>query len=282
MIRFYILDFSEVIEMKKSDFITLLSFVIIIVTVIIVLCMGSCSVIENKGKSNNATDIVKINRTDNSVINSSKEQKTTYKKTSESTENNKDISMKDALFIGDSRTVGISEYGEIKGADFFVDVGMSVYNINKKSVSVQNVGRVTLNELLINKKYDKIYLMLGINDVGCDFNITMNKYKEILNLIQTKQPDSIIFVQANLHVTKSRSDSDKYVNNKAIDRINTAISKLADGRKIFYLDANVLFDDGSRNLSSDKSEDTAHLYAKYYSEWGKWIINQTSLLIPEG
>lgn len=268
--------------MKKSDFITLLSFIMIIISVVIVLFMGSCSVIENKVKSNNATEITKTNKTDNFVINSSEGQKTTCKKTTESTAKSKNISMKDALFIGDSRTVGISEYGEIKGADFFVDVGMSVYNINQKTVSVPSVGRVTLNELLMNKKYGKIYLMLGINEVGYYLNVTMNKYKELLNLIQTKQPDSVIFVQANLHVTKSRSDSDKYVNNKTIDRINTAISKLADGKKIFYLDANVLFDDGNGNLSSDKSEDTAHLYAKYYSEWGKWIINQTSLLIPEG
>ncbi|MDD6478252.1 MAG: hypothetical protein PUF48_00330, partial [Oscillospiraceae bacterium] len=59
-----------------------------------------------------------------------------------------DISMDDALFIGDSRTVGLMEYAGIDGADYFCTVGMSVYNIHKKPVSVPNVGKVTLTELL--------------------------------------------------------------------------------------------------------------------------------------
>jgi hypothetical protein len=43
----------------------------------------------------------------------------------------------DALFIGDSRTVGISEYGGLDNADFFADIGMSVYTVFTKIVSVE-------------------------------------------------------------------------------------------------------------------------------------------------
>lgn len=187
-----------------------------------------------------------------------------------------------ALFIGDSRTVGLMEYAEIENADFFCTVGMSVYNIHKKPASVPNVGKVTLTELLKNKKYDKIYIMLGINEVGYKFSSTVATYSELLDFIQNSQPDSKIFIQANLHVTQSRSDSDKVVNNPAINGLNSELSKLADGKTKFYLDANVLFDDANGSLSADKTGDSTHLYAKYYVEWGQWIIRQTASLIGEG
>ncbi len=192
------------------------------------------------------------------------------------------ISMKDSLFIGDSRTVGLSEYACIDDADFFSDVGMSVYNIYQKTISVPAVGKVTLHELLTHKTYHKIYIMLGINEMGYDFDNIVVHYKKLVEFIKEKQPEAALFIQANLHVTKVRSNSDKVINNHNINQLNTALSKIADNTKIFYLDVNFMFDDENGHLSSDKSNDNTHLYAKYYAEWGKWIINQTAERIGEG
>ena len=124
--------------------------------------------------------------------------------------------------------------------------------------------------------------MLGINEVGYKFSNTVEKYSELIDFIKEKQADAVIFIQANLHVTKSRSDRDEIVNNAAINGLNAELEKLADGKSKFYLDANILFDDKTGGLSSDKSEDNTHLYAKYYSEWGEWIIKQTASQIREG
>ena len=191
------------------------------------------------------------------------------------------VSANKALFIGDSRTVGLMEYAGIKNADFFCTVGMSVYNIHKKPVSVPSVGKVTLTELVKGKKYDNIYIMLGINEVGYKFSSTAAKYKELIELIEKNQPDSNIFIQANLHVSKTKSDRDKVVNNKAINGLNSQLSKLADGKTKFYLDANPEFDDENGGLSADKSGDGVHLYAKYYKERGEWIIRQSASLSKE-
>lgn len=192
------------------------------------------------------------------------------------------ISMDDALFIGDSRTVGLMEYAGIDGADYFCTVGMSVYNIHEGPVSVPHVGKVTLMQLLSSKSYGKIYIMLGINEVGYRFSSTVEKYSGLIDFIKGKQPDAVIFIQANLHVTKRRSDWDKVVNNTAINELNGELEKLADGKSKFYLDANILFDDKEGGLSPDKTGDSTHLYAKYYSEWSEWIIRQTASQIGEG
>lgn len=117
--------------------------------------------------------------------------------------------------------------------------------------------------------------------LGYDFQSIINKYGELLNYVNGKQPNAAIFIQANLHVSKKRSDSDNYINNKNIDRLNSELSKFANGKNAFYMDANHLFDDKDGNLSSDKTADNAHLYAKYYSEWGKWICKETAKELKE-
>lgn len=276
--------------MKKSNLVTLLSLCILIVTVILfmffwkTLSAGSGTNTESSSAtqsniittSKDASEDISSTETENS---SEVSTSITYNITSKP---NTNTYMGDALFIGDSRTVGLMEYSGIDGADYFCTVGMSVYNIHKKPVSVPNVGKVTLTELLNGKKYGKIYIMLGVNEVGYKFSSTAEKYSELIEFIKDKQPNAVIFIQANLHVSKSRSDSDKVVNNIAINGLNTELSKLADGKHIFYLDANILFDDEAGGLSADKSEDSTHLYAKYYKEWGEWIIKQTDSLIGEG
>ena len=177
----------------------------------------------------------------------------------------------DALFIGDSRTVGISEYGDLNNAIFFANTGMSVYNVFEKNVSVPQVGKLKLEQLLTYKKFGKIYIMLGINELRYNQEKTLKKYKDLLKFIQEKQSNAIIYIEANLHVTAERSNKDKTINNININKINNEISQLADNEKIFFIDVNEKFDDENGNLSSNYTQDNVHIYAKYYKEWSDWL-----------
>lgn len=177
----------------------------------------------------------------------------------------------DALFIGDSRTVGISEYGDLNNATFFANTGMSVYNVFEKNVSVPQVGKLKLEQLLTYKKFGKIYIMLGINELGYNQEKTLKKYKDLLKFIQEKQSNAIIYIEANLHVTAEKSNKDKTINNININKINNEISQLADNEKIFFIDVNEKFDDENGNLSSNYTQDNVHIYAKYYKEWSDWL-----------
>ena len=177
----------------------------------------------------------------------------------------------DALSIGDSRTVGISEYGDLNNAIFFANTGMSVYNVFEKNVSVPQVGKLKLEQLLTYKKFGKIYIMLGINELGYNQEKTLKKYKDLLKFIQEKQSNAIIYIEANLHVTAERSNKDKTINNININKINNEISQLADNEKIFFIDVNEKFDDENGNLSSNYTQDNVHIYAKYYKEWSDWL-----------
>jgi len=177
----------------------------------------------------------------------------------------------DALFIGDSRTVGIAEYGNIKNATFFANTGMSVYNLAKTKVNIAGLGKVTLDELLASYKFGKVYILLGINEMGYDLDKTANKYKELISKIQENQEGTIIYIQANLHVTETKSKSSSTFSNTRINNLNSKLAQLANNQNIFYIDINEKFDDEKGNLPSNYSQDGVHIYAKYYKDWTNWI-----------
>ena len=180
-----------------------------------------------------------------------------------------------ALFIGDSRTVGLMEYGNIENADFFADTGMTVFDLEKEKIYVQDIGKVGLDELLDSKKYEKIYLMLGINELGYRFDRIQEKYEGIVEKLRESQGDAVIYLCANLHVTREQSQKDEIYNNENVDRVNEMICKLADNENIFYIDVNELFDEDSGSLSTDYSGDAFHVYGKYYLKWVDWLCSKT-------
>ena len=181
-----------------------------------------------------------------------------------------------ALFIGDSRTVGIAEYSGITEADFFAFTGMSVYSALKKESSVGSWKKGTLlADALQSQQYDRVYLMLGVNELGYNFQKTVERYGELVQQIRDLQPDAYLILEASLHVTKKRSDTDATFNNSNIDRMNQAQAAFADGEHIFFIDVNPVFDDETGALNQDYTFDNTHPYGKYYSKWADWLRENT-------
>lgn len=181
----------------------------------------------------------------------------------------------DALFIGDSRTVGLSEYGDLGDADVFANSGMSVFKIFETDISVKSVGKTNLENLLESKQYGKIYIMLGINEMGYPYESVVSKYQKLVDRVRALQPNALIFLQANLHVTKSKSEGNPTYSNEKIDKLNQAISQMADDEKMFYIDVNEVFDDGEGNLADEYTADNAHVLGKYYADWVTWLLTKT-------
>lgn len=97
----------------------------------------------------------------------------------------------DALFIGDSRTVGMSQYGRLGKADYFADTGMTVFNVLTREAADTGFVRQSLESLLSAKEYGKIYLMLGINEIGYPFETLIRQYQAVLDSIRAMQPGRI-------------------------------------------------------------------------------------------
>jgi len=186
------------------------------------------------------------------------------------------VAFPDTLFIGDSRTVGLMEYGKLAEADFFCSVGMSSYKIQKESVKVKNVGTVTLAELLKRKTYKHVYIMLGINELGYGLESTVGKYRDLIDSIRAVQPDAKIIINSTLHVTKAcndiKSGNKAIFTNSRINQFNSMISALADGTTVFYLDLNPAFDDENGHMNAEYAAgDGIHIRGKHYLRWRDYL-----------
>ena len=107
----------------------------------------------------------------------------------------------------------------------------------------------------------------------------MTKKEKLIDLIQEKQPGTVIFIMANIHVSQSYQDKKPVFSTSNMSNINSSMATLANNNDIFYLDANFMFVDELGNLDSNKTGDGAHLKAIYYKPWVEWIIEQTKELL---
>lgn len=188
----------------------------------------------------------------------------------------------DALFLGDSRTVGLQSYGGLgEIATFYASTGMTIYKLfNAEIVELPDQNeKITIEEALQHQSFAKIYIMVGINEMGTGtVERFAETYRAAVEHLQELQPDAIIYIQAILKVTKARSDKGDYINNEGIEARNEALSQLADGKRIFYVDANPVICDEDGGMVADYTFDGVHLKAKYVSLWEEYLKDNAVLL----
>ena len=192
----------------------------------------------------------------------------------------------DALFIGDSRTVGLCEYGSLKGnAAFLAKESVNVYNVLDQELRYTDHDGETwdayVEEILSENKYGKVYVALGVNELGIGTTyMYYEKYREILSMIREYQPDALIYIQGIMHVSYDKSSTDSCRNNTVIAQRNMAISTLANGRDIFYIDMNPYVCDEDGDLYEDMSGDGIHLKASAYEYWDRSLM-ENAIVIGE-
>lgn len=182
-----------------------------------------------------------------------------------------------ALFIGDSRTAVLYEYANWEKTHFFVEYGLSVWDVMDKKLAVDETtgAKLTVREALKENHYDKIYLMLGINELGRGTAESFcAQYQRVVDEIRALQPDAILFVQSIMHVTEKKDREGTYINNAEINARNEKLKTLADNIHIFWIDENEVFDvEGSGALNPDYTWDGVHLQAKYISIWEEFLLS---------
>ncbi len=177
----------------------------------------------------------------------------------------------DAVFIGDSRTVGMYEYGGLEETStFYASTGLTIYKMFDSAI-VSLPGqkkKITVEEALSAKQFAKIYLMIGINEMGTGtVESFMKAYGEAVQHLQELQPDAVIYLQAIMKVTTERSEQGDYITNEGIEARNEEIAKLADDEKLFYLDVNPLICDETGGMVASYTYDGVHLKAQYIPIW---------------
>ena len=171
--------------------------------------------------------------------------------------------------------MGLSEYGDLGKAEIFTNSGMSVFNLFESTVRTKSGKKQDLDEVLFQQQYHTIYLMLGINELGYDYSSIIRKYQSVVDTIKTRQPNAVIVLGANLHVTAQKSSSSSTYTNEKINQINSGIRAIAENSDCCYIDVNSIFDDENGALKTSYSTDGSHVLGKYYSVWTDWLKGES-------
>lgn len=192
----------------------------------------------------------------------------------------------DAVFIGDSRTRSLQLYAGLEHTTFLADTGLTIYTVlDKKLTPSTMTTKTTVTDYLTNHQFNKIYLMLGINEVGTGTAESFcRSYGEVIETLRELQPDAIIYLQAILHISESKDKEHTYINNAAIIERNEALQSLTDNVHVFWLDCNPAVCDENGYLFDSYTFDGVHLQAKYVYLWTDYLkqhaIRQDEPFVP--
>ena len=165
----------------------------------------------------------------------------------------------DVVFLGDSRTDGLRLYGGMTHGTFLFFTGATVESVFTKEVETQ-LGTMPLLDALAEMEYGRIYVMLGVNELGWKgTDIFRNQSAALIQRLQEEHPEAEIVIQSILPVSAKIDEEGRYVNNQRIAEYNQVWLELAEQFNVNYLNiAEVLLDENGQ-LPSELTYDGVHL-----------------------
>lgn len=170
----------------------------------------------------------------------------------------------DAVFIGDSRMEGFRNASGITQGRFFTSVGMSLSSMAKEPVIATKEGNITVAAALSGGRYNKIYIMLGANDLGeYDWDSFHDGFVSVTKRFLEIQPGASMYICSCIYVEESKVKGGDYINNANVDKLNSILLQVCEDEGYYYLDLNEFLSNGYGALIDGASSDGVHLYEKY-------------------
>ena len=105
----------------------------------------------------------------------------------------------DAVFIGDSRTEGLMLYGGLSNAAFYTHKGLMVNTIFTKEAVKDGDQKITIMKALEKHKFRKVYVMLGVNELGWNgTEIFRSRAETLVQKLLADAPESELVIQSLL------------------------------------------------------------------------------------
>ena len=195
----------------------------------------------------------------------------------------------DAAFVGDSRTDGFMIYSGIGTGTNLTSNGLSIFKLaEKKAITIDGTA-YTLLEALELGEYGKVYLSLGVNELGY-YNDEgfYQAYCDAIDAIRACQPDAVIYIQGLIPLNESvvaASGGPSYLTNEHLRVYNGLMQKAAEEKQVVFLDLYSEFANENGELPEEASKDGVHLKSDYCKQWLEYLKVHTvdfETLYPEG
>lgn len=190
----------------------------------------------------------------------------------------------DAAFVGDSRTDGLKLYSGIKGASFFSYKGLSVFNIDDQECIPLDGGRVTALDALSRNQYEKVFIMLGINELGYkDVDAFRQAYSDLVAQVKESQPEADIYIQLQPPVNEtvaSKSGMSAHITNERVLMFNEEITKVSEEHETALVDVWEALVTEEGELPAEITNDGVHMKVGGYKIWYDYLRSHTGTTAP--
>ena len=181
----------------------------------------------------------------------------------------------DALFIGDSLVTGLDIYGIIPNATYIASTGVNLDTLGSEGMVTLADGRAVsmLQAIATCAVPGKIYVMLGTNGINWQSIPTMiERYDELLQNLQTRFPQSLIYVQSILPTTREVPLAQPGFAKEHLEAYNQQLEELAADRGAVYLNLHGVLADAEGYLLSDVAGgDGIHMNHLGYALWYAYL-----------
>lgn len=187
-----------------------------------------------------------------------------------------DTYFQDAVFIGNSITEGLFSYGILKDTTVFAHTGLSINEVFDKPVIKTPDGKVSVITALSQRQFGKVYIMLGMNELGWRAHkIFIDDYEKFIDEVRRLQPNAVIYVSSILPVTQKRDDTDAVFTNANVDIFNGHLKTVCTDKSVYFLDCGKGIMDENSKMPADGSPDGVHMNKATYQKWLEYVKSHT-------
>ncbi|HCJ42036.1 SGNH/GDSL hydrolase family protein [uncultured Ruminococcus sp.] len=185
--------------------------------------------------------------------------------------------LSDAVFIGDSRTVGMMNSTDKPLATFICAVGLNIDTVLTSTDIAQGDGSVgTLAQALSAREFGRVYISFGTNEMGWPYtDVFEDHFAELVRTIQGYQPNAKIYLIGILPLSQSQDMDGDAVNNDNAKLFTESIKNVAAELGVNFLDCSEAVADENGYLPEEASPDGIHMLAEYCLYWQNFIIDNT-------
>ena len=177
-----------------------------------------------------------------------------------------------AAFVGDSRTEGFQLYSGLKEGAYFCAVGATVQSVEEKPTQDAPGGKEPILDALARGSYDRIYIMLGVNELGWyrteDFT---QQYERVIDRVRADHPEARIAIESLLPVSAAQDKKRSYVNNERIRLFNGLLEELAEKTDCVFLDPASAVTGADGTLPAEWTTDGVHLNSAGCRKWLEYL-----------
>lgn len=193
----------------------------------------------------------------------------------------------DAVFVGDSISLKLKYYeasaDKLGDAQFLTEGSLSADQLlmpldKEGTVHVKIDGEpMNLEDAVAELGAKKMYIMLGMNDIGLGMDEGIEHYTTVINNVVAKNPDTKIFVQSC--TPRLDPTTTKAITNEKIAEYNNRLVKLCQENGWYFVDvASIMYGDNGclkAEYCSDPDDMGMHFTDAGCEAWANYLLTHT-------